>query len=128
MTSRIVTRLVLAGAAVVVGFTIPAVAQQPAATQSTTAQPAAAFDGKKFFEELQSRGFKAPAGFDGKKYFEEVTTRGYNAQNKVDGKKFFEELQSRGFSVPAGFDGKKFLEEQTRTGGYNMPPMVEPGK
>ena len=88
-------------------------------------QKAAAFDGQKFFEELQSRGFKAPAGFDSKKFFEEVTTRGYNAQNKLDGKKFFEELQSRGFSSPAGFDGKKFFEEQSKTGGYAVPPMVD---
>ena len=91
-------------------------------------QPTAAFDGKKFFDELSSRGFKSPAGFDGKKFFEELQSRGFSNTNKFDGKKFFEELQSRGFSTPAGFDGKKFWEEQTRTGGYNMPPMVDAAK
>ena len=96
----------------------------PANAQQTTEN----FDGKKFFEELQSRGFKAPADFDGKKFFEEVTTRGYNSANKFDGKKFFEELQSRGFSAPANFDGKKFWEEQSRQGGYNVPPMVDSTK
>ena len=89
-------------------------------------QGASAFDGKKFFEDLQSRGFKASANFDGKKFFEEVTTRGYNAQNKLDGKKFFEELSSRGFSAPAGFDGKKFFEENSKS--WAMPPMVDMGK
>ena len=91
-------------------------------------QPAPAFDGKKFFEELSSRGFKSPAGFDGKKFFEELQSRGFNNTNKFDGKKFFEELSSRGFSTPAGFDGKKFWEEQSKTGGYNMPPMVDAAK
>lgn len=91
-------------------------------------QPTAAFDGKKFFDELSSRGFKSPAGFDGKKFFEELSSRGFSDKQKLDGKKFFEELSSRGFSAPAGFDGKKFFEEQTKTGGYAMPPMVDMAK
>ena len=48
-------------------------------------QKAAAFDGQKFFEELQSRGFSSPAGFDGKKFFEEQSkTGGYAVPPMVD--------------------------------------------
>ncbi|MFZ1104690.1 MAG: hypothetical protein WAN86_17875, partial [Hyphomicrobiaceae bacterium] len=35
-----------------------------------------AFDSKKFFEELESRGANMPANFDGKKFFEELESRG----------------------------------------------------
>ena len=118
MKSKIATKLLLAGAIGVLAFSNVAFAQRPTA----------AFDGKKFFEELQSRGFKSPEGFDSKTYFDELKSRGFNDTNKFDGKKFFEELQSRGFSTPAGFDGKTFWEEQVRTGGNNMPPMVDPTK
>ena len=34
------------------------------------------FDGKKFFDELATRGWSAPAGFDGKKFFDEIASRG----------------------------------------------------
>ena len=120
MMKKTTIGLSLATAFGVLAFSSLAFAQQPANSPG--------FDGKKFFDELSSRGFKSPAGFDGKKFFEELQSRGFSNTNKFDGKKFFEELQSRGFSTPAGFDGKKFWEEQTRTGGYNMPPMVDAAK
>ena len=68
---------------------------------------------------------QAAEPFDGKKFFDELSSRGWASTNKIDGKKFFDELSSRGWSAPANFDGKKFWEEQGRQGGYNMPPMVE---
>ena len=92
---------------------------------SGIAQAAEPFDGKKFFDELSSRGIKAPAGFDGKKFFEEQQARGYGEKNKLDGKAFFDELSSRGVKFPEGFDGKKFWADQQRQGGYNVPPMVD---
>lgn len=97
------------------------VAQQKAAVGQ---QQTAAFDGKKFFDDLSTRGWKSPAAFDGKKFFDDLSTRGWNSSNKIDGKKFFDELSSRGWSAPANFDGKTFWDEQTRQGGYNVPPMV----
>ena len=118
MTLKTTGKLLMASAVGMLALSTIAFAQQPTA----------AFDGKKFFDELSSRGFKSPAGFDGKKFFEELSSRGFSDKQKLDGKKFFEELSSRGFSAPAGFDGKKFFEEQTKTGGYAMPPMVDMAK
>jgi hypothetical protein len=46
-----------------------------------------AFDSKKFFEELQSRGANMPANFDGKKFFEELESRGASMPQMVDMKK-----------------------------------------
>ena len=87
------------------------------------AQQQQPFDGRKFFEELATRGWSAPAGFDGQKFFDEIASRGYSDKNKFDGKKFFDEIASRGFKAPAGFDGKKFFEENSK--GWAMPPMVD---
>ena len=107
-------------------YALSAFAGLLAASSIALAQtPAPAFDGKKFFDELSSRGYKSPAGFDGKKFFDELSSRGYSDKKKIDGKAFFEELSKQGFSGPAGFDGKKFFEEQIRTGGWAMPPMVD---
>lgn len=93
-----------------VALSAPAFSQQP-------------FDGKKFFEELATRGWSAPAGFDGNKFFEEISSRGFSDKKKLDGKAFFDEIASRGFKAPAGFDGKKFFEEQSKS--WAMPPMVD---
>ena len=94
------------------------------ATAANAQQPA--FDGKKFFDEIASKGFSAPAAFDGKKFFDEIANKGYSDKNKIDGTKFFDEIASKGFTAPAGFDAKKFFEEQQKTGGQNsMPPMVD---
>ena len=73
-----------------------------------------AFDSKKFFEELQSRGVNMPANFDGQEFFEELQRRGFSSNNPIDQKRFFEELQSRGTNMPANFDGKAFFEQFDR--------------
>jgi hypothetical protein len=43
-----------------------------------------AFDSKKFFEELQSRGANMPANFDGREFFEELNRQG--VQHAPDGR------------------------------------------
>jgi hypothetical protein len=83
-----------------------------------------AFDSKKFFEELESRGANMPAAFDGQKFFEELQRRGYSSTNRIDSQKFFEELQSRGANMPTNFDGREFFEELSRK-GFSMPQMVD---
>jgi hypothetical protein len=83
-----------------------------------------AFDSKRFFEELESRGANMPAAFDGEKFFEELQRRGYSSSNRLDTQRFFEELQSRGANMPANFDGKEFFEELSRR-GVSMPQMVD---
>ena len=120
--NKTLIKLVTAVAIGTFALTSVAIAQQKAAPAQEKTE---AFDGKKFFDELSSRGWKSPASFDGKKFFEDLSSRGWSSTNKFDGKKFFEELSSRGWSSPVSFDGKKFWEEQTRRGGYNMPPMVD---
>ena len=90
------------------------------------AQQKMPFDGKKFFDEIASKGFSAPASFDGQKFFDEIASKGYSDKKKIDGTKFFEEIASKGFKAPAGFDAKTFFEEQQKVGGQNyMPPMVD---
>ena len=117
MMRNIAKTLSVAAAIGMLAFSGLALAQQPVA-----------FDGKKFFDDLQSRGYKAPAGFDGKKFFDDLQTGGYTSANKLDGKKFFERLQTGGYSMPSGMDAKKFWEEQWRMSANNMPPMVEAPK
>ncbi len=86
------------------------------------AQQKVPFDGKKFFDEIASRGVSMPAGFDGKKFFDDIANMA--TQNKqFDGKAFFDELSSRGVKLPAAFDGNKFFEEISSR-GVAMPPMV----
>jgi len=93
-----------------------------ASVSIANAQQNAPFDGKKFFDEIASRGVSMPAGFDGKKFFDDISDRA--TQNKqFDGKAFFDELSSRGVKLPAGFDGNKFFEE-IASRGVSMPPMV----
>jgi hypothetical protein len=46
-----------------------------------------AFDSKKFFEELQSRGANMPANFDGREFFEELNRKGFSMPQMVDMKK-----------------------------------------
>jgi hypothetical protein len=41
-----------------------------------------AFDSKKFFEELESRGANMPAAFDGQQFFEELQRRGYSSSTR----------------------------------------------
>ncbi len=87
-----------------------------ASVSIANAQQKAPFDGKKFFDEIASRGVSMPAGFD------DISDRA--TQNKqFDGKAFFDELSSRGVKLPAGFDGNKFFEE-IASRGVSMPPMV----
>ena len=114
-TMRIASKLSIAAAAGMLAFSTIAFAQSKPVP----------FDGKKFFDEIAAKGFKAPAGFDGNKFFEEIASKGFSDKNKLDGNKFFAEIAAKGFSVPAGFDGRKFFDEQMKIGGQNMPPMVD---
>ena len=81
-------RLALAGAICLVASGL---------AQAQTA--AGAFDGKKFFEEISSRGVNSKAPIDARKFFEELSSRGVNTQG-IDPNKFFEELSSRGVKMP----------------------------
>lgn len=111
MRKQIVT-LAIAGAFAVLAPLSMAIAQQKAP-----------FDGKKFFDEVASRGVAMPAGFDAKKFFDEIATRASSSKSPFDGRAFFEELTNRGVKMPAGFDGNKFFEE-IASRGVSMPPMV----
>jgi hypothetical protein len=88
------------------------------------AQGKAAFDGKKFFDELSARSVSMPQGFDSEKFFAELSAKSVNSGRKIDARAFFDELQSRGVKVPVGFDPNKFFSDISSTGAA-MPPMVE---
>lgn len=89
-----------------------------------TAWAQSAFDSKKFWEELESRGAKTPGNFDGNAFFEELQRRGFSSSNRIGAKQFFDELQSRGVNMPANFDGRAFFEELQRR-GFSEPQMID---
>lgn len=82
---------------------------------------AGAFDGKKFFEEISSRGVNTK-GLDANKFFEELASRGVSSRAPIDAKKFFDELSSRGVNTQ-GIDPNKFFEELSSR-GVKMPDMM----
>lgn len=86
------------------------------------AQPASgAFDGKKFFEELSSRGVNTK-GLDANKFFEELAAKSVSSKAPIDPRTFFEELASRGVNTK-GFEPNKFFEELSAR-GVKMPDMM----
>lgn len=82
---------------------------------------AGAFDGKKFFEELSSRGVNTK-GLDAGKFFEELASKAVSSKALIDPQKFFEELASRGVNTQ-GFDANKFFQELSSR-GVKMPDMM----
>ncbi len=91
-------------------------------TLAAVAQPSEkTFDGRKFFEELASRGIDTK-GVDGNKFFEEIAGNGARSRSPIDGARFFEELQRRGVAIK-DIDGERLLGEM-RQRGVMMPDMV----
>ena len=82
---------------------------------------AGTFDGKKFFEEISSKGVNTK-GLDASKFFEELASKGVSSKAPIDPKKFFEELSSRGVNTQ-GIDANKFFEELSSR-GVKMPDMM----
>lgn len=84
------------------------------------------FDGKKFFNELSSRGVSTGT-LDPDRFFEEMRATGASSQKRLDPDKFFQELQARGASTPAGFDSRRFFDELAATGA-RAPDIVDTAK
>ncbi len=91
-------------------------------------QPAFAqgFDGKKFFNELSTRGVNTGT-LDPERFFEELRATGASAQNRLDPETFFKELQMRGASMPVNFDARRFFDDLAATGA-SAPDIVDPKK
>jgi len=85
----------------------------------------AAFDSKKFFEQLQLNGVSMSVGFDGERFFEKLRLEGVSDQQPLDAAAFFEKLRLEGVSVPAGFDARKFFDDLAAQ-GVSAPAMVTP--
>jgi hypothetical protein len=84
------------------------------------------FDGKKFFEELSSRGVSTGT-LDPERFFEELRATGASSQNRLDPEAFFKELQMRGASMPVNFDARRFFDDLAATGA-SAPDIVDPKK
>lgn len=80
-----------------------------------------AFDGRKFFEELNKRGVDTK-GVDGKAFFDELAGRGMSAKAPVDVNKFIGELRTRGVAI-GDIDGNRLFGEM-RERGVLMPDML----
>lgn len=84
------------------------------------------FDGKKFFDELSTRGVSTGT-LDPERFFEELRATGASAQNRLDPEAFFKELQMRGASMPVNFDARRFFDELAATGA-SAPDIVDTKK
>lgn len=84
------------------------------------------FDGKKFFNDMASRGVNTGT-LDPEKFFEELRATGASSQNRLDPEAFFEELQIRGASMPVNFDARRFFDELAATGA-SAPDIVNTRK
>jgi hypothetical protein len=84
------------------------------------------FDGKKFFNDMASRGVNTGT-LDPDKFFEELRATGASSQNRLDPEAFFKELQVRGASMPANFNARRFFDDLAATGA-SAPDIVNTRK